>query len=150
MTESRTTAPGASGAPTGADIFPPGRYGRRRAPRRTPRWLTALLVLAVLVAGGLVSVRLYTLYGDPRYDAKVITYTDITDNQIVIDFEVNVPSGGSAVCALRARSYDGAEVGSAEVRVDADPGAEVARSRHRLATSGRPYVGEVLRCWPAD
>lgn len=146
MTKSQST----KSARVEGDIFPPGRYGRRRSPRRTPRWLVALAVAGVIAAGGLIALRLYELYGDPTYDAKVITYSDVTDSQIAIEFQVNTPPGGSAICAVRARSYDGAEVGRAEVRVDAEPGARVATVRHLLPTSARPYVGEVVRCGPAD
>ncbi|WP_422738366.1 DUF4307 domain-containing protein [Micromonospora sp. WMMD729] len=132
----------------GAPVFPAGRYGRRRAPgggrRRT---LLAALVLLVLVVGlSLVSLRLYRQYGDPVYDAQVITYTDITDSQVVIDFRVRVPEGGSAVCVLRARDRAGVEVARDEVTVTAAPGERHVSARHRLATSARPFIGEVLRC----
>lgn len=109
-----------------------------------------MLALLTVVAGGLISVRLYQMYGDPAYDAEVIRYTDVTDTQIVIDFRVIVPPGGAAVCSLRARSYDGAEVGYAEVRVAAAPGERTATGQHRLVTTARPLTGEVLRCWAAD
>ncbi|MFB6393905.1 DUF4307 domain-containing protein [Polymorphospora lycopeni] len=144
MTETRaTTQPGAS-------MFPPGRYGRRREARRTRPWIVGALV-AVLVIGGLgLSVRLYRMWGDPTYDAKVITYTEITDRQILVDFQVTVPEGGSAVCVLRARSRDGAEVAREEVRVDAPAGEKHPVVRHRLATSARPMIGEVMRCRAAD
>lgn len=135
---------------SGAEVFPPGRYGRRRAVKHRRPWLAALLAAAVLAAGTVIAVRLYGMYGDPTYDAEVITYTEITDAQIVIDFRVTVPPGGSAVCALRARSYDGTEVGHAEVRVNAPPGQDRPVVRHRLATSARPHIGEVLRCRAAD
>ncbi|HEX5595830.1 MAG TPA: DUF4307 domain-containing protein [Micromonosporaceae bacterium] len=144
MTETPTTIPTAAGQ------FPPGRYGRRRTPQRRRPWLTAVLVAGVVAAGALVAFRLYGLYGDPAYDAQVVTYTEITDTQIVIDFQVTVPPGGSAECLLRARSRDGAEVGSATVRVAAPPGTEQVVSQHRLATSARPLFGEVLRCRAAD
>ncbi|HEX6970131.1 MAG TPA: DUF4307 domain-containing protein [Micromonosporaceae bacterium] len=130
--------------------FPPGRYGRRRAPRRTPRWLTALLIVAALAAGTALSFALYRSYGDPTYDAKVITYTDITDHQVVIAFQVHVPPGGSARCVLRARAYDGAEVGRAEVQVTAEPGSRQASAEHPVSTTRRPFVGEVLGCRPVD
>lgn len=74
----------------GAPVFPPGRYGRRREPRRRPV-LTALLGLALVAALGTIVVRMYQQYGDPEYDANVITYTDITDSQVLIDFQVTVP-----------------------------------------------------------
>jgi hypothetical protein len=132
--------------PTGAPVFPPGRYGRRRAARRRRPWVAALLVVAVLAALGLVSARLYRMYGDPNYQAEVITYTEITDAQVVVDFQVTVPAGGSAICVVRARSQDGAEVGRQEVAVTAPAGEKHVTVRHRLATSGRPLLGEVLRC----
>jgi hypothetical protein len=129
-----------------APAFPPGRYGRRRATQRRRPWVAALVVVAFVAVLGLLVVRLYQQYGDPTYDAQVITYTDITDGQIVVDFRVNVPPGGSAICVLRARAKDGAEVAREEVRLTAPPGDRQVVVRHRLATSARPLVGEVLRC----
>ncbi len=140
-----TTATSASAAP----VFPPGRYGRRRAARRRRPWVTALLVAVLGVALLALSFRLYRQYGDPNYDAQVITYTEITDSQVVIDFRVTVPEGGSAVCVLRARARDGAVVGLETISVSAEPGQRHLTVRHRLATTARPIVGEVLRCRPA-
>ena len=138
MTETQATTP------PDAPVFPPGRYGRRRP------MVLALLVVAALVASGLLALRLYRMYGDPTYDPQVITYTDITDTQIVVVFQVTLPEGGSADCRVRARSRDGVEVGLAEVRVDAAPGEKQAIVTYRLATTGRALIGEVLRCWPAE
>ncbi|GAB3139453.1 hypothetical protein GCM10027290_08660 [Micromonospora sonneratiae] len=135
---------------TSAPIFPPGRYGRRRAARRNRPWLISALAVVLLAALGMVAFSQYRQYGDPLYDAKVITYTDITDAQILVEFQVTVPPGGSAVCALRARSRDGAEVAREEVRVTAAAGEEHPVVRHRLATSGRAFLGEVLRCRAGD
>ncbi|MFY1636061.1 DUF4307 domain-containing protein [Solwaraspora sp. WMMB335] len=142
------TDPNATTAPS-APVFPPGRYGRRRTPRRRYPWLV-LLVAVVVVAGTAVAVRLYGLYGDPTYDPKVITYTGVTDDGVVIDFTVNVPPGGSAVCLVRARSRDGVEVGRAEVTVHAEPDERQVRTAYRLATDSRAFLGEVIRCRPAD
>lgn len=140
MTETHaTTSPG-------APVFPPGRYGRRRAARRRQPWVVALLVVAVVGVSTLLAVRLYRQYGDPTYDAQLITYTDVTDSQVVIKFRVTVPPGGSAVCMLRARSRDGAEVGRADVTVTAAAGEQHPVRTYRLPTSARPMIGEVLRC----
>ena len=130
-------------------VFPPGRYGRRREAGRRRPLLVALLALALVAALSVVAVRLYQQYGDPDYKAQVITYTGITDQQVLVDFRVTVPSGGSAVCLLRARGRDGAQVGLAEVTVTADPGRRHVTTQHRLATTSRPFIGEVLRCRPA-
>ncbi|MEQ4301222.1 DUF4307 domain-containing protein [Plantactinospora sp. B6F1] len=132
-----------------APVFPPGRYGRRRALRRRRPWVSALLAVVLLAVLGAVSYRLYRQYGDPNYDAQVITYTEITDSQLMLEFRVTVPEGGSATCVLRARSRDGAEVAREEVRVTAEPGQRHLTIRHRLATTARPILGEVLRCRPA-
>jgi len=135
----------------GAPVFPTGRYGRRRASgggrRRT--LLAALALLALLAALSLISVRLYQQYGDPNYRAEVITYTDITDTQMVLDFRVTVPAGESAVCVLRARDRAGAQVAREEITVTAAPGERHLTVRHRLSTTARPFIGEVLRCRPA-
>jgi len=72
----------------------------------------------------------------------VVSYTGITDDQVVIKFRVRLPDGEGAVCGVRARSRDGAVVGRAEVPVEAGR-TEVT---YRLATTARPFVGEVTRC----
>jgi hypothetical protein len=137
VTETRATTP----------AFPPGRYGRRRDPRRR---LLGPVLFAVLILGAsvLLAVKLYGQYGDPNYDAQVIRYTGITDSQVVIDFTVRVPPGGSATCVLRARAYDGAEVGRREVTVTAAPGERQATASEPVPTTARSFIGEVVRCRP--
>ncbi|GIJ28582.1 hypothetical protein Vqi01_37440 [Micromonospora qiuiae] len=142
MTETHTTLP------PDTPVFPPGRYGRRRAPRRRRPVLAALLVVAAVAALTVISVRLYKQYGDPMYDAQVISYSDITDTQVVVDFRVHLPDGGSAVCLLRARDHAGGEVAREEVPVTAAEGQSQVVLRHRLATTARPFIGEVVRCRP--
>ncbi|MGS2614334.1 DUF4307 domain-containing protein [Micromonospora sp. LZ34] len=143
MTETHATIP------PGTPVFPPGRYGRRREPGRRRPLLAALLAVVLVALLGLVTVRLYRQYGDPNYKAQVITYTGITDTQVLVDFRVTVPDGGSAVCVLRARDRAGAEVAREEVTVSAPSGERHVTTRHRLVTSARPFIGEVLRCRPA-
>jgi hypothetical protein len=109
----------------------------------------AVVALVVLLAVlSVIALRLYRQYGDPNYDSQVITYTDITDKQVRVDFRVTVPTGGSAVCLLRARDRDGNEVAREQVTVTAPPGERHVTVQHRLATTGRPFIGEVLRCRP--
>ncbi|PZG23253.1 DUF4307 domain-containing protein [Micromonospora craterilacus] len=142
MTETHATLP------SDTPVFPSGRYGRRRTPGRRRPVLTALLAVAVVAALTVISVRLYRQYGDPAYDVQVISYSDITDTQVVVDFRVNLPDGGSAVCVLRARDHAGAEVAREEVPVTGEAGQRHLTVRHRLATSARPFIGEVVRCRP--
>ncbi|MFI7659724.1 DUF4307 domain-containing protein [Micromonospora parva] len=131
-----------------APEFPAGRYGRRRAPggKRRRTLLAALALLALVATLTVISFRLYRQYGDPVYDAQVITYTDITDKQVFVHFRVTVPPGGSAVCVLRARDRAGAEVAREQVTVTAAPGDRHVTTTHRLTTTARPFIGEVLRC----
>lgn len=149
MTKTQREASPVPPAGAAAPTFPPGRYGRRRQPRRRGRWLPVLLAVALVAALGAVTIRLYQRYGDPNYRAQVISYTDITDTQVVIEFQVTVPADGSAVCVLRARSRDGAEIGREKVVIKATGGDRHPTVRHRLATTGQAMIGEVVRCRPA-
>jgi hypothetical protein len=139
VTETRATDP----------AYPPGRYGRRRDPGRRP-WVPVLVAVAILGASVLLGVKLYGQYGDPAYDAQVISYTGITDTQVMIEFTVRVPPGGSATCALRARSYDGADVGRVEVTVTAAADERQIRASRPVPTTSRAFIGEVLRCRAAS
>ena len=137
MSETRATTP----------VFPPGRYGRRRDGRRR-LLLPALLAVVVGIAAAFLVVWLYGQYGDPDYDPRIVGWTDVTPAGMTIDFTVRVPAGGTATCVLRARSYDGAEVGRRTVTLAAAPGATTIDGRERVATTARPSHGDVLRCGP--
>ncbi|HEY8474832.1 MAG TPA: DUF4307 domain-containing protein [Natronosporangium sp.] len=132
--------------------FPPGRYGRRRDPRRRgPRWLPAALLTLVVLAGLGMAYQLNQQYGPTRpYHPTVERFYDLTDDQVVVQFTVRIPEGEAAICAVRARAADGREVGREEVRIDPPAGVTRPRITHRLATDARPTTGEVQRCWRAD
>jgi hypothetical protein len=129
-------------------VFPPGRYGRRRDGKRHVVGPAVILTL-VLVACVFLAVRLYRQYGDPAYDSQIIGWSDVTDTQMRIRFSVNVPAGGAASCTVRARDYDGDEVGRRTVTVRAAGDATTIDANELVPTSARASVGDVLSCRPA-
>jgi hypothetical protein len=110
--------------------------------------LFAPIAFAVVVSVtiGFLALRLYDNYGDPDYDSQIVGWSDVTDSRMTIRFTVRVPPGGSATCGLRARSYDGAEVGRATVTVTAEGSERAIDARETVPTTARAAVGEVLRC----
>jgi hypothetical protein len=127
--------------------FPPGRYGRRRDGKRRVGVPLAVLAL-VVVACLLISVRLYSEWGDPDYDDQIVGWTDVTPTQMTIQFTVRVPAGGSAECVLRARDYGGNEVGRREVTVSATGDKTTISASEVVPTRSRASVGDVIRCQP--
>lgn len=151
MTDAHTGA--RTGAETGygtsrparepARALPPGRYGRR-ATRRTSRWAMPLLVTLALFAGLAVSLSAYRNLRGPGVSGTVAAFTTAEDH---VDIRLEVVRDRPhepAICTLRARSRQGAEVGHAEVAVK--PGAGTVVLDYRLATTGRPVTGEVVGC----
>lgn len=132
-----------------APIFPPGRYGRRREDRRTPKWLVGIAAVSFAIVATLLGVNLYRAYGEGDYAASVTRFADITDNQVVVTFMVRLPEGAKAKCVVRARNTTGVEVGREEIIVT--PGTDASRTMvsHRLITTDRPVTGEVKGCRPA-
>lgn len=129
--------------------FPAGRYGRRRRPRTSRRWVAVVLTVAVMLAGLAVSVQLYRQYGDPAYQPKVLTF-DVGEGDVTIRFQVYKPGGQAATCIVRARAANGEEVGRAEVPIPAgDPDGDSVTVTYTLATSREPVTGEVVGCAPA-
>jgi hypothetical protein len=126
-----------------APVFPPGRYGRRRARARTPRWVPVALLVPVVLAMLLLAGYLYRQYGDPAYRVTVQSQSGITDTSATVTFTVHKRDGGPAVCRVRAKSYNGAEVGYADVTVAAGTDVTV---RYTVATSARPYAIDVFGC----
>ncbi|MEV4344443.1 DUF4307 domain-containing protein [Actinoplanes sp. NPDC049596] len=138
MSETRTTAP----------VFPPGRYGRRRSGRRRP--VLPLVVLIVVIGVSLaVSLKLYQRFGQTNYDAQIVGWSEPTDKEMVIQFRVRVPAGESASCVLRARDYDGFEVGRRTVVVRPAAGQTSVEAKETVATTARGSVGDILGCEPA-
>lgn len=132
--------------PTVQPRFPAGRYGHRRARRRSPRWLVPALLVMVVVAGLAVSVQLYRQYGNPEYQPKVLTF-QVGEDQVAIRFAVYKPGGKAATCIVRARAANGEEVGRAEVPVPAGkPDSDSVTVTYTLATSREPLTGEVVGC----
>ena len=126
-----------------APVFPPGRYGRRRSPRRGRRWLS--VILAVLLAAGMAALvwKLYGRYGNPAYQTTTPTMDQVSDRSVTVDFTVRKRAAGPAVCRVQARDHSGAEVGYAAVPVGA--GTTVA-VRYTLTTTGKAYAVDVLGC----
>ncbi|MFI5935544.1 DUF4307 domain-containing protein [Actinoplanes sp. NPDC051494] len=135
MSETRATTP----------VFPAGRYGRRRDGRRHLAGPIAFAVVLAIAVTVLV-VRLYGQYGGTDYDAQIVRWTGATDTQVTLDFTVRVPAGGAATCNLRARDYDGNELGTRVVTVRAAAGESMIEASEVVPTKGRAVVGDVLRC----
>jgi hypothetical protein len=111
--------------------------------------MVAIAAVVVAAATTAMGYSLYRAYGEGDYRASVTSFTDVTDNQVVVTFLVRLPEGRSARCIVRARDATGAETGRAEILVNPgpDPGRTVAS--HRLPTQTRPVTGEVQGCRPA-
>ena len=124
-----------------APVFPPGRYGRRRAPRRARRWLPAVLVALLLFGTFALVERLYGQYGNPAYQPQVMTTEQITDTSVTVTLSVRKRDTRPAVCRIQAKDRSGAEVGYAEVPVGDGGTVSV---RYTLATKGRASVVDAL------
>ncbi|WP_433374908.1 DUF4307 domain-containing protein [Actinoplanes sp. CA-142083] len=130
-------------------VFPPGRYGHRREGRRRPV-VPILILMLVVAASVLISLKLYQRYGQTDYQPQIVGWQDPTDTTMTIKFTVQVPAGGKAECVLRARDYGGNEVGRRTVVVKAaDAGATTIEAEEPVTTSKRGSVGDVLSCQPA-
>jgi hypothetical protein len=100
-------------------------------------------------AAAVMGVSLYQAYGEVDYRASVTSFTEVTDNQVVVTFLVRLPEGGTARCVVRARDMTGAETGREEILVKAGPNPSQTLASHRLPTRSRPVTGEVQGCRPA-
>jgi hypothetical protein len=133
-----------NGTAAPAPIFPPGRYGRRREPRRRRPWLVAALAALVVLATLGVSYRLYRQYGDVSHVPRILSESERTDSRVTIRFEVvRRGAGEAAICHVRARARDGLVVGEADVTV---PAGRRVESTYTLATTQRAFVVDIPRC----
>lgn len=128
----------------GAQQVPEGRYGSRARGPVKPwvRWLLYAVVFAVLVG---VSVVAYRNLGSKPIEGKQVAFRTIDDQSVGVTVELQRQQPDRpAECVVRARSYDGQEVGRKEVLMPPSDGT--TRQNTVLRTSARAVVGEVYGC----
>ena len=124
------------GTPAGV---PAGHYAKRGASRRALVPLAAVLsVLGVAGAGYGAWVYVH------RTSGHVVKF-QTSDGGVQITANVRREPGRETECALRARNYDGAEVGRRVIVIPPGEGRKVTIEEF-LATSERPVTGEIQQC----
>lgn len=144
VTTTRTRDTGAGEAP----VFPPGRYGRRRDPRRARRRALPLAVVGA-VLGLVIAVALYQQYRPAEYQGQLLSFDVRSASQAQFRLQVTKPAGQPAECSVQALAYDHSAVGQTDVRIP--PGSSDSTSvtvTASLRTSARAYTGEVQGCGP--
>ena len=131
-----------------ADATPAGgtaaRYGTGRSPWLTRGGAVVLAVLSVVAAYAFAR----PLFGSPQTVrfAVVGFALDEATQAVTVRWTVDRPDDVQAVCVVRSRREDGAEVGRAEVPVPTGTGGTRVDMSYRLATAGVPVTGEVTDC----
>jgi hypothetical protein len=98
----------------------------------------------VTIAATALAFRLYRIYGDPPYAGRVLAETELTDTSVTVRFEVRSRSGTQpGVCRVRARGFDGGEVGAADVEV---PAGKVVEHTYTLPTTARSALVDIPGC----
>lgn len=109
------------------------------------RPLTLVLGGVVLALSLAVTVVLYSRYGGGDLQVGLRGFSVSSESSVTVAFEVDKDPAASVLCTVRARSADGAEVGTALVLVGpADRDRTVVT--HELTTTGRAASGEVTGC----
>jgi hypothetical protein len=124
-------------------VFPPGRYGRRREPRRARRWLPYALVSPVLIVAVFLAAHLYGQYGNAPYQGSVQSTSQVSSSSVTVTLAVHKSGGGTAICGVQAQDRSGAEVGYADVPVPAGTDVTVT---YQLKTTSAAFAVEVTTC----
>jgi hypothetical protein len=125
---------------------PAARYGSPRRSRRPRRWIVPLLTLAVVAAGVAIAAVAFSRLGSAEVKGELGGYRVIDDRTVEVTASVTRDDPSQAVvCIVRARSYDGDEVGRREVLV-APSSADTVQVRTLVTTSRRAVVGDVYGC----
>lgn len=138
---------------SGAPVFPPGRYGRRRDPsrKRLRRVISWALAGLVTLAGAGIAYKLYNQYVQAPYQVSDVATTSVTDSTVTVSFTVSLPNGAGASCTVQAQTRTGGLVGTAEVSVPPAPaGQDSTRMTYTLHTSSRAFAATVPGCGPTS
>ncbi|TPG35899.1 DUF4307 domain-containing protein [Mycolicibacterium hodleri] len=125
---------------------PAARYGRQRLNRRSRRRIAAILSLVIVAAGVALALVAYQRLGTSEIKGELGGY-ELMDGetvQVTISVTRQDPSR-PAVCIIRAKSIDGAEVGRRELLIA--PSKQATVQVNALVKSTRQaVVGDVYGC----
>lgn len=125
---------------------PAARYGRQQLSRRTRRWIAIGLTALVLVAGVAIAAVAFFRFGAGDVKGELGGYRIVDDRTVEVTVSVTRDDPSQhVVCIVRARSYDGNEIGRRELLV-APSAEETVQVRTIVTTSAPAVVGEVYGC----
>ncbi|WP_200846116.1 DUF4307 domain-containing protein [Mycolicibacterium vanbaalenii] len=125
---------------------PAARYGRQQLSRRTRRRIAVGLTVLVLVAGVVIAAVAFFRFGAGDVKGELGGYRIVDDETVEVTVSVTRDDPSRrVVCIVRARSYDGNEIGRREVLV-APSTEETVQVRTIVKTSMPAVVGEVYGC----
>lgn len=122
------------------------RYGRGPAKKRRDRVI--LIVSASLFAVVLVAWVVWAgLDGSkPMVETRDVAHELINEHTVRVDFEVSMPAGNTASCAVQAMNDEFTTVGWKIVDIPASDAYTQAFSE-TLRTALPPNTGLIYRCW---
>lgn len=125
---------------------PASRYGAPQRSRRTRRWVIVGLFAAVVVLGVTIAAVAYSRLGSPEVKGELGGYRVVDDRTVEVTASITRDDPSApVVCIVRARSYDGDEVGRRELLV-APSATEIVQVRTTVTTSRPAVVGDVYGC----
>jgi hypothetical protein len=125
---------------------PPGRYD---APSRVASRSLAVALGVLFLAFMLVLAwTLYQRFGTEQVQLRERGYDVVSDELVLVDFDVTPPPDGTAWCLVRARNAAGEEIGREFVPVAPLESGRSVRVQHALRTRDLAVTGEVPRCRP--
>lgn len=125
---------------------PADRYGRPPPSPRRRRLITVALTALVLVAGVAIAAVGFDRLGAQDVDGEINGFRVLDDTTVEVTMNVTRKDPSRpAVCIVRARSYDGDEVGRREILVTPTDQATVQVTA-QVKASKPPAVGDVYGC----
>lgn len=125
---------------------PPDRYGRQRLSRRTRRRLVIGLFVFIVTLGVVIALIAFQRFGTADVKGELGAYEVIDDETVEVTITVTRSDPArQAACIVRARSYDGAEVGRREILV-APSEHESVQVSTIIKTTRPPVIGDIYGC----
>jgi hypothetical protein len=122
------------------------RYGRTPSRRRRQRWLyiggaiaVAIVVVAWVIWAGLDQA-------GATLDSEDVGAVIVNSTTVQVRYEISMPVGQTAKCALQAQSADHSIVGWKIVDVPASKSTTNDYSQ-TVKTVGKPTTGLIYECW---